>query len=527
MSTESAPTYEEMTADNTKLLALVSQLKSQNETLHHQLYLMKHARFGRKSEKDVVAEQLALQFDEADATSLEQEVPEEETSETITYTRKKGQGRKPLPKSLPYIEKEYDLSEEDKQCACGCTLTHIGDDRSEQLDVIPQMTFRVIHIRKKYACKTCEETIKSAKLPKQTIPKSMAAAGLLATVIDAKFNRHTPLYRQEDMFKRAGLSVTRGTLSDWVIKSAALLTPLVKLMEDIIQNHDIAYADETTLQVLKEKGKKATSKSYMWLFIGGPPSRRSFVYEYHPTRANRAAINFFEDYQGYIHADCYSAYVGLGKKEGITHVACMAHARRYFVDVTRLTKKKKGLAFKVVEQIAKLYHIEKILKEEQATPERIKQVRKEKSTPILLGIKKLIDDNIMKVAPQGLLGKAVNYMLNHWDALNHYLKDGRLEIDNNRAERSIKPFVIGRKNWLFHGNDIGARAGGTLFSLIETCKAHNIDVFSWLKHALNNIHQADTVEKLEQLLPFNVEAEQLEAARAMPQLIFPEKRVDN
>ena len=213
----------------------------------------------------------------------------------------------------------------------------------------------------------------------------------------------------------------------------------------------------------------------------------------------------------------------LGEKEGITHVACMAHARRYFVDVTRLTKKKKGLAFKVVEQIAKLYHLEKILKEEKATPERIKQVRKEKATPILLGIKTLIDENIMKVLPEGPLGKAIKYMLNHWDALNQYLKDGRLEIDNNRAERSIKPFVIGRKNWLFHGNDIGARAGGTLFSLIETCKAHNIDVFAWLKHAINNIHQADTIEKLEQLLPFNVKPENLEAARAMPQLIFPDK----
>ena len=201
----------------------------------------------------------------------------------------------------------------------------------------------------------------------------------------------------------------------------------------------------------------------------------------------------------------------------------MAHARRYFVDVTRLTKKKKGLAFKIIEQIAKLYHLEKLLKEEQATPERIKQVRQEKAEPILLGIKDFITANITKVAPQGPLAKAINYMLNHWDSLNHYLKDGRLEIDNNRAERSIKPFVIGRKNWLFHGNDIGARAGGTLFSLIETCKAHNIDVFSWLKHALDNIQHADTVEKLEQLLPFNVKAEQLEAARAMPQLIFPEK----
>jgi transposase len=527
MSAESVQKNEEITAEKySSLLALVSKQATQIETLQHQLYLMRHARFGRKSEKDVVAEQLSLQFDEADASAVEEEAPEE-TVETITYTRKKGQGRKPLPKSLPYIEKVYDLNEEEKQCACGCALTHISDECSEQLDVIPQMTFRVVNIRKKYACKACEETIKSAKLPKQPIPKSMASPGLLAAVIDAKFNRHTPLYRQEDMFKRAGLSVTRGTLSDWVIKSAALLTPLIKLMEDIIRNYDIAYADETTLQVLKEKNRKATQKSYMWLFIGGPPDKRSFIYAYHPTRANRVATDFFEDYQGYLHADCYSAYVALGKKEGITHVACMAHARRYFVDVTRLTKKKKGLAFNVVEQIAKLYLIEKELKEEQATPERIKQVRKAKATPILLGIKTLIDENIMKVLPEGPLGKAVKYMLNNWDALNQYLKDGRLEIDNNRAERSIKPFVIGRKNWLFHGNDVGARAGGTLFSLIETCKAHNIDVFSWLKHALSNIQQADTIEKLEQLLPFNVKAEQLEAARMMPELIFPDKEAVN
>jgi transposase len=341
MSNQLTPKYEELTAENySTLLALVSQQTEQIKTLQHQLDLMRHARFGRKSEKDVVAEQLALQFDEADDTALTPEEIEAPESETITYTRsKKGQGRQKLPESLPYIEKVYDLTESEKQCTCGCTLTHIGNEHSEQLDIIPQMTFRVIHTRKKYACKACEETIQLAKLPKQPLPKSMASAGLLAAVIDAKFNRHMPLYRQEDMFKRAGVPVTRATLSHWIIKSADLLTPLVKLMEDIIQNYDIAYADETPLQVLKEKGEKATSKSYMWLFIGGPPDKRSFIYTYHPTRANHIALDFFEDYRGYLHADCYSAYIALGKKDPITHVACMAHARRYFVEVTRLTKK--------------------------------------------------------------------------------------------------------------------------------------------------------------------------------------------
>ncbi|MFZ4076743.1 MAG: IS66 family transposase [Legionellaceae bacterium] len=520
--------YEVITAENSKLVALVSELKAQNETLQHHLYLMRHARFGRKSEKDIVAEQLSLQFDEADDTTLALEATETSESETITYTRsKKGQGRHKLPESLPYIEKIHDLCEAEKQCACGCTLTHIGEERSEQLDVIPQMTFRVVHIRKKYACKQCEETIQLAKFPKQPLPKSMASAGLLAAVIDAKFNRHMPLYRQEDMFKRAGIPMTRATLSHWMIKSADLLMPLVKLMEDIIQNHDIAYADETPLQVLKEKGQKATSKSYMWLFMGGPPDKRSFIYTYAPSRANHIALDFFEDFRGYLHADCYSAYVALGKSGPVTHVACMAHARRYFVEVTRLTKKKKGLAFQIVEHIAKLYSLEKTLKEENATPEHIKHIRETQAVPILEQIKKLLDDNVIKVPSQGPLAKAVNYMLNHWDALNHYLKDGRLEIDNNRAERAIKPFVIGRKNWLFHGNDIGARAGGILFSMIETCKEHHVDTFSWLKHTLNHIQEADTVEKLEQLLPFNVKPEHLEAARSMPELIFPDKKADN
>lgn len=236
-------------------------------------------------------------------------------------------------------------------------------------------------------------TIKTAKQPKQPIPKSMASAGLLAAVIDAKFNRHTPLYRQEDMFKRAGIPVTRATLSSWLIKSAELLTPLVKILEDVIHNYDVAFADETSLQVLKEKDRPPTSKSYMWLFIGGPPDKRSFVYQYHPTRAMNIPANFFADFKGYLHADCYRAYVNLGKSTTITHVACLAHARRYFVDVARLSSKKKGLAYQVVEEMAKLYKIEKELKQENAAFAQIKNRRLKEAKPILENIKELILDD--------------------------------------------------------------------------------------------------------------------------------------
>lgn len=527
MSEVSALSIKQLQEENAKLLALVAQQKSSIENLQHQLHLFRTARFGRKSEKDVVSEQLALQFDEAVPAEEVEPTKTELPTETITYTRnKKGTGRKALPKSLPYIEKVHDLTDEEKQCACGCELSHICDEVTEQLDVVPQMTFRVVHIRKKYACKSCEQSIRLAKLPKQPLDKTIASPGLLAAIIDSKFNRHMPLYRQEAMFREAGLSVTRGTLSNWLIHSSKLLTPLTKLMEAIIQEYDVAYADETTLQVLKEKGRIAAQFSYMWLFGGGPPDKRVFVYQYHPTRSHQIPLDFFADFKGYIHADCYKAYVTLGSLPSIKHVACMAHARRYFVDVVKSTKKE-GLAHQVVKLIAKLYELEKKFKEQEASVETIFKERGQFARPILNELKTLLDESQLKVLPKSPLGTAVFYALTHWDSLCRYLEDGRLEIDNNRSERAIKPFVIGRKNWLFHGNDIGAQAGSVLFSLIETCKQHQVDAFAWLKYALSNIHNAHTMEELEMLLPFNVAPDKLEDMRNIPKLIFPAKEAVN
>ena len=439
--------------------ALIQQQQASIQNLQHQLHLFRIARFGRKSEKDVVDAQLRLQFDDAVPVVEEEAAPEvNQTTETLTYTRnKKGTGRKPLPKSLPFIETIHDLNEDEKQCACGCALTHIGDDISEQLDVVPQMTFRVVNIRKKYACKACEETILTAKLPKQPIDKAMAAPGLLAAI-----------------------------------------------------------------QVLREKGRLPTQKSYMWLFIGGPPEKRAFVYQYHPTRSHQIPFDFFADFKVWLHADCYKAYTTLGRLGHITHVASWADARRYFVDVTKLSKKP-GLASQVVKLIGKLYHLESELKDSQAKPDAILTRREQDAKPVLLQIKAILDEAQIKVAPQSPLGKAIFYALGHWDALLIYLQDGRLEIDNNKSERSIKPFVIGRKNWVFHGNDLGARAGSILFSLIETCKQHKVDVFSWIKYVIANIHNAQTVEQLEKLLPYNIDSQLLNDMRSIPTIIMTKK----
>jgi len=512
--------------ENEKILAEKEQeLTRKDDTiksLNHQLFLLRNARFGRKSEKFDHEFQLRL-FDEAEPDSPEEAAakPEEET-ETISYTRKKNAGRKTLPKSLPYVEIVQDIDEDEKQCDCGCELTHISEEITEKLDVLPQVTYRVVNIKKKYACKTCEETIKTASLPKQPFPKCTATAGLVSVIIDAKFNRHLPLYRQQDIFKSMGVEISRASLSNWVIRAAELLKPLVDLLEKQIRHYDIAYADETTLQVINNPGKSPRTKSYMWLFIGGPPDKQAFVYQYHPTRADSVAKDFFDGFNGYLHADCYRAYINLSPAK-VTHVACWAHARRYFADIVKATNKKKGRAQEAIKQIAKLYAIEKELKAVNASTATTYLIRQQRSKPVLDELETWLKEIKPKAPPKSPLGKAIAYSLNHWNRLIRYIDDGRLDIDNNLSERSIKPFVIGRKNWLFNNNEKGANAASTLYSLIQTCKAHQVDVFAYFKYAIDNIIHCQSENDYIQLLPFNCNEQALKKQRDIPHLIHPDK----
>jgi hypothetical protein len=324
------------------------------------------------------------------------------------------------------------------------------------------------------------------------------------------------------MFKSMGTEISRTNLGNWVIKAAELLKPIVDTMVTQIQSYDVAYADETVLQVLNEHGKLATSTSYMWLFGGGPPEKRCFVYQYHSSRQESIAKDFFNSFEGYIHADCYGAYVNLDKSR-IKHVACMAHARRYFIDVVKATKNKPGIAKSAVEWFAKLYAIEQQLKEDHAPIEQIKQTRMTEAQPILVQFKQWLLQQQKTALPKSPLGKALFYSIKHWDSLTQYINDGRLEIDNNRSERALKPFVIGRKNWLFNTSTKGADASSILFSLVQTCKEHEVDVFAYFKFALENIVKSNQEHDIQLLLPYNVNPELLKAQRTIPVLIHPDK----
>ena len=486
---------EKIIADQQEMMAIKDQ----------RIQLLLRQQYCSRSEKLKETEngQLSL-FDEISAPIPEEAEPE--TTRIPAHERKrKGGGRRALPEDLLRIRREYLLEGADLDCtACGKVMSEIGEETSEQLEIIPAVIYVVVHARKKYACKHCEECVKQADKPAQPIPKSMAGPGLLSHITVSKFCDALPLYRQESILRRSGVDLDRSRLCQWLKHCAKLLSPLVLLMRDKILAYEISFADETTVQVLKEVGRKAQKKSYMWVFSGGKPEQFSIVYRYYPGRHGVVATDFFEDYEGYLHADGYVGYNPICSKK-TKRVGCWGHGRRKFVDVLKgLPKDRKpGLADEALIRIGKLYKIERQAKEDKLPPDKIKDLRQKASKPILEDFKLWLEEHKPKTSSHTLIGKAIRYALNHWPSLILYLEDGRLEIDNNRSERMMKAFAIGRKNWMFYDQVAGAEAGAIYYSLIETCKHHGIDPYLWMRYALKMIPLATTPEELEALLPYN------------------------
>jgi transposase len=508
LETENYELKKQISAFNLQVEFLQKQnsvLVSQLEIMQHNLGILQRAIFGKKSEKssEENIEQLKLLFDEAEAGAEPQSELDlgEEDNETEPFTKPRNKpGRKPLPANLPRKQIIHDLPEAQKICPCGCTLTLIGEDKSEQLDYIPATLQVIENIRLKYACKACEDTVKRAAVPVKPLPKANATAGLLAQIIVSKFADHLPLYRQSMIWERLGVDIGRGTLCNWVLGCGRLLQPLVEAMQKDIVAATYVCSDETTVNVLDD----AASKSYMWVHMSGDRARRAVVFDYHGDRTGECATTFLNGFSGAHQCDAYSGYNELHQKTGVFHVACWAHARRKFFDITKIVKTQ-GLAHQMVALIKKLYKIEREALDKDMEPLQIKTLRMEKSVPILADIKILLDDYKDKVPPKSPLGLAINYTLNQWDGLNTYLQDGRLRIDNNDCERAIRPFAIGRKNWLFSATTNGAQASATLFSLIATCKANGINAYGYLRYVLTAIKTASTEAELHVLLPYNID----------------------
>lgn len=485
--------------------------------IYEQLRLARRRMFGPSSESHAgqgwlfnEAEALIESEPEAgDSASLPPPAIEPSAQTLADTNKKKARGkRKPLPIELPRIDVVLDVPEAERTCACGTPMVEIGQDVSEQLDIVPMQVRVLRHIRKRYGCPKGDQAPISAPVPAQVLPKSNASNDLLAMLLVTKYVDGLPLARFEYVLARAGVLVPRQTLARWVIGTAQALQPIANLMRDVLLGHDVIHMDETPVQVLKEPGRAATSKSQMWVQRGGPPGKPVILFEYDPSRAQAVPLRLLEGWKGHLMADGLESYGAIAFCEGVTRLGCWAHARRRFVDASKvLPAGKRGRAHEALALISKLYAIERDCRELNDT-ERLAQ-RQSQSRAVIDELRRWLDQMLSTVPPTSVLGGALGYLHRQWPRLIPYLARGDLPIDNNPAENAIRPFVVGRKAWLFSDTQAGARASALIYSLVETAKANGMEPYLWLRNALRALPTATTVEHFETLLPWNLKAEHL------------------
>jgi transposase len=473
-----------------------------------QAILARQRMFGASSEQMTAQSRL---FDEAEVlaqTSTEaQDIAPQPPATDAPCDKpsiKPGRGKRvALATGLPRVDVLHDVPEALRTCACGTAMIEIGQDISEQLDIVPMQVRVLRHIRKRYGCPTSQHTPITAALPAQPLPKSNASVDFLAMLLAVKFVDGLPLARFENVLARHGAVVPRQTLARWVIGSAGVLQPLHNLMRDVLLDGSLIHMDETVVQVLKEKDKAPTTNSYMWVQTGGPPDKPVVLYDYDPSRSASVPTALLEGYKGYLMTDGYDGYNEVARTDGIERLACWAHVRRRFVEAVRVQPKgKRGKADEAVSLIGKLYRIEREHKD--ATSEVRHLARQSSSAPVLAELHAWMLKHTPLVIPKSALGTAMAYMGNLWPQLTRYTERGDLPIDNNRCENAIRPFVIGRKAWLFSDTAAGARSSAVIYSLVQTAKANGLEPYTWLRRVLRDLPAAKSADAVEALLPWNL-----------------------
>lgn len=495
--------------------------------------------------------------------------PEQDEIAVPEHTRAKG-GRKPLPAHLPRRRVEHDYPEAEKLCPCGSgqCRRRIGQMVTEQVEIEPAVITVIENVRFKYGtCTVCDgvfpepgdgetslrergqpraplegdppdhpsfadqkregpggllpggsraaalvakqpppRTIIVAPMPAQPLPKSIASPSLAAFVAIMKYGDGLPLYRVEKILARYGLDISRTTLAAWMIRLGELILPLIKLLHETQVSYDVMQMDETALQVLKEDGRTAQAKSRMWVRRGGAPEAPVILFDYEPTRSGEVAWRLLEDFKGILQSDGYSGYTAVGRRDGIVHVGCLAHARRKFDEALKAQKAtgRGGLAAEGLALIQRIYRVEKHAREMKLSAEARKAFRESQARPIWDELRRWLDAKRGHAPPQTLVGKAMTFLDNQWPLLIRYLDDGRVEVDNNLCENAIRPFVMGRKAWLFADTPAGAHASARLYSLIETAKASGLEPYAYLKRVFTELPAMTTVAEIETLLPWNV-----------------------
>ena len=493
-----------------------TQLTSKLENLLEQIKLMNQRKFASSSEANILQQNFFDEVGVADSSGEDNE-PQKKT---VTYTRnaKNQPKRKAFPESLERVEIIIDIDEADKTCACcGKERCQMGEEVTERLILIPAKLKVEKTIRPKYVCnsKQCSnEDIFILPLPPRILPKSNASPSIIADILTKKYVDHLPLYRQQQAWKRLGIHMPRNTMCGWIMTLAEECSVLYRLLRKHILRYDVICVDETTVQVLNEPERGNHKKSYIWAYRGGPPNKTVVYFEYQESRESEHPMRFLETYSGFVMSDAYSGYHWIDREENfrVIHVYCMSHARRPFAELVKLTKTP-GYAHTAVGYFAELYTIEKQARDNNLTPEARFILRLKKSKPILDKLFNFLKDTLPKAPPGSKLAKGIKYMLDREEGFYAYLSDGRLEIDNNLLENEIRPFALGRKNWMFLGSPRGAEAACIFYSLIQTAKANGLDPCYYLTTMLERLPHCKTEAEFEKLLPWHIKAELDEAQK--------------
>jgi Transposase and inactivated derivatives len=369
----------------------------------------------------------------------------------------------------------YDLTEEEKKCQCGGKLEKFGEDRSERLEYIPAQIKVIESVCAKYSCKCCE-AVKTANKPEMPIAKSMATPSLITEVLIKKYEHHLPWYRQSKIFAQDGIDIPANTLGNWFMQAGEILEPINQALKDQLTQISVLQADETPVKVLKKD-----TKGYMWCYHSCEPKNRFVVFEYANSRESQVVNDNLKNYQGILQSDGYSGYNAIGKKDGVIKLGCWAHCRRKFVEVAKISNTT-GKAHEVIKWIGKLYHIESLAREQNIDFAARRRLRQNQAPPILEKIYKLITQSTP--SSKSALGKAMLYAINQWKELSKYIDYGEAEIDNNWVENQIRPFAVGRKNWLFQGNENAAKISAFFYSIIQSCRLNKIDARKYLIYIL-------------------------------------------
>lgn len=497
---------EELAHSESQRQALQSELRivrTERDLLKERLNTYLRRLFAAQSEARG-SEQKDLFFNEAETLASTLPVAEERVK-VPAHSRAK-RGRKPLDPALPREVIRHELPAAERICPHdGAELREIGLEASEQLDIVPAQVRVIRHERVKYACPCCDQGLRIAPAPARLIPKGLLTDGALAWVITSKYQDGLPLYRQAALLGRFGGELSRNTLAGSVVRVGVAVQPIINLLRDQLLDAEIIHGDETELQVLKEPGRAAQTKSYLWAQMSGsgPPIR---LFTYAASRSAQTALQLYEGARGALLTDGYEAYASVAQACALVHLGCWAHARRRFVDaeaaLPKAARTPEQPATQFIAAIGELYAVEAAARE--LSVEQLLHLRQERSRPVLARIQTLLLAHLHSVLPGSLLGQALHYLSEQWPKLVRFVDDGRFPIDNNACENAIRPFVVGRRNWLFADTVGGAKASANLYSLIETAKANQIDPSRYLCALFAALPNAKCLEDYDALLPWRI-----------------------